>query len=256
MIFNSQSPSPIFAPQRIISLCPSLTETLYALGLEDKIVGRTRFCIHPKEKIKDIAIVGGTKEVKYDKIRELNPDCILAVKEENTLEIVQTLSAEFPVYTLDVENIEQALEMIGLLGKITHKVAESKGLQVQIQAKWEEIVGIMQPLRTLYFIWKKPYMMAGRDTYIHDVLQYLGLKNIAISPESRYPELTIEAIKNLSPELILLSSEPYPFKDKHIAELKAVLPDAKILIVDGEMFTWYGSRMIEAADYLRNLAAN
>lgn len=143
-------------------------------------MGRTRFCIHPKAEIRQIPSVGGTKEVKYERIRELQPDCILAVKEENTLEIVETLAKEFPVFVLDVENRAEALQMITDIGEITHTQVESQALRQQIQSKWASIANIVSAKRSLYFIWKNPYMLAGKDTFIQDVMAHIGLHNLAL----------------------------------------------------------------------------
>lgn len=238
-------------PQRIISLVPSQTELLYDLGLEERVVGITKFCIHPKEWLKEKAIIGGTKQVHYDKIAASKPDLILANKEENTQEIVETLAANYPVWVSDIYTLADSLDMIEQVGSLTKTENKAAGMVEQIEQEFENLKA-GEFAKALYLIWRKPYMAAGKQTFINDMLQRAGLQNV-LPNESRYPELSEEEIKSLKPEVVLLSSEPYPFKEKHIAELTALLPQAKIMLVDGEMFSWYGSRLQYAPDYIKSL---
>lgn len=235
-------------PKRIISLVPSQTELLFDLGLDDRIVGLTWFCIHPKDRVKGKAKIGGTKNIKLDKIRELNPDLIIANKEENERDHIEALAAEFPVWVSDISNVEDALEMMRRLGKITGTSAAADKYAETIQKEFLTL-GKAPPLRTLYLIWREPYMSVGYDTFIHHILSRCGLINVCEN-QARYPEVTEVDVKALKPDLILLSSEPYPFTEKHIEELKDINPVAQICLVDGEMFSWYGSRLVKAAEYL------
>ncbi len=240
---------------RIVSTVPSQTELLFDLGLDDEIVGITWFCIHPKEKIKNKTKIGGTKNLKLDKIRALKPDLIIANKEENERSQIEALAKEFPVYISDIFNLQDAYEMMNRAGELTGRKPEAQQLIESVKKSFAGLQKAEKQIRTLYLIWKDPYMSIGKNTFIHHILNDVcGLKNVC-EDELRYPELTLEKIKALNPELVLLSSEPYPFKDKHINELSQLLPRANILLVDGEMFSWYGSRLKLTAEYLKTFLA-
>jgi iron complex transport system substrate-binding protein len=237
-------------PQRIISLCPSLTETLLHFGLGERIVGRTHFCIHPAETVAAIPAVGGTKNLKEDRVLALQPDLVICEKEENTREMVAWLESRFPTYVTDVRDIPGALDMVRRLGTITGCPAEGEALATQVEAAFAGLPSFAGAPSVLYFIWRKPWMVAGQDTYIDALLQRLGLRNLAASFEGRYPALELEQLAGLSPDYVWLSSEPFPFKKQHIAELRGIFPGAEIRLVDGEMFSWYGSRMLAVPGYV------
>jgi ABC-type Fe3+-hydroxamate transport system substrate-binding protein len=236
-------------PNRIVSLVPSQTELLFDLGLDERVVGITKFCVHPEAWSRSKVRIGGTKNLNFTQIQELNPDLIIANKEENNEADIERLQAEFPVWVSDVNDLDSALEMIYSLSQITNINADS--LISEIRLGFDALRPITPPVRTLYFIWKNPYMAAGSDTFIHDMLQCCGLENVLSS--DRYPELSIDEIISLNPELILLSSEPFPFKEDHVKELQHLLPNARIKLVDGEMFSWYGSRLRAAPAYFSEL---
>jgi ABC-type Fe3+-hydroxamate transport system substrate-binding protein len=241
-------------PQRIISIVPSQTELLYHLGLENEVVGITKFCVHPEEWFRNKTRVGGTKKLNLDTIAKLQPDLIIANREENDKEQIEELSKLYPVWISDIITLDDSLDMIRQVGGITNKVQESIRLTEKIQIEFKQInheVSGLEQLRTLYLIWYKPYMAAGKGTFINQMLKACNLNNA--TDIDRYPELTIEQIKEITPEVILLSSEPYPFKQKHIDELKQELPNTLIKLVDGEMFSWYGSRLTLAPAYFRSL---
>jgi iron complex transport system substrate-binding protein len=240
-------------PQRIVSLCPSITETLFALGLERQLVGRTRYCIHPTEQVISITDIGGTKNPRVDDILKLEPDLIIAEKEENRPEDVAALECDVPVYVTDVRSIPGALAMTRRIGKLCHRSSEAETLAQQIEDRWRELPQVSRPIRVAYLIWRKPWMVAGNDTYICDVLERLGLHNVFADRVGRYPETTLDEIMQFAPDVVLLSSEPYPFKDSHVQEFANALPNAKVLLVDGEAFSWYGARMLLAADTLQLL---
>lgn len=228
-------------PERIISLVPSLTELVIDLGLEDYLVGRTRFCVNPKEKVEEIPIVGGTKNPRLDEIRQKNPDYIIANKEENRPEHIKDLMKDFKVNVTDIATIEDALITIHELAQTLNKTEEAKQLISDIQQRLEERPE--EPaLRTAYMIWKDPWMTVGHDTYIHDVLGHWNLLNV-FTDKRRYPTLKLEDLRQYNPDLILLSSEPYPFKEKHMAQVEEACPAARVLLVEGEWFSWYGSHM-------------
>ena len=240
-------------PQRIISLVPSQTELLFDLGLDDEVAGITKFCIHPEAWFRSKKRIGGTKNINVQEIIALQPDLILANREENVKEQVDELAKYFPVYVSDVSNYEEALEMIAAVGSLTHTTEKATNLISQIKTAFVRLAAQDYPkLRTAYLIWKDPYMTIGSDTFIHDLMEKSGLINI-YADEKRYPQLTASALSAKKPELVLLSSEPYPFKQKHIEELQAYLPEAKIILADGEMFSWYGSRMLKAPAYLQKM---
>jgi ABC-type Fe3+-hydroxamate transport system substrate-binding protein len=240
-------------PRRIISLVPSQTELLYDLGLAGNIVGQTVFCVHPKAYFKDATKVGGTKKVKYELIESLKPDLIVCNKEENTEEIVTTLVGICPVWVSDIKNLEDACHMILLLGHVVDRDEEAGRIAQQIRESFAH----QAPLHRrscIYLIWKDPYMAAGTDTFINDMLRLAGFDNMM--PEaSRYPDITIEYMRELNPEVILLSSEPYPFRQKHIDELQDLLPQTRIILADGEFFSWYGSRLVNSQLYFKKLQA-
>ena len=242
-------------PKRIISLNPSQTETIVNLGLEDNLVGITKFCIHPKQLRKYKTIVGGTKKVSFEKIRELNPDIILCNKEENTQEIVETLAKEFPVHVTDVATISDALEMITQYGLLFNKKVDAEKICAQISSHLTEFNTFLVKRthkKTAYFIWRNPWMVVGGNTFIDYMLDLNKFKNVYQNKE-RYPMVTIEELKKQSIDYILLSSEPFPFKEQHSIELQKELPNAKIKLVDGEYFSWYGSRLLKAFDYFKEL---
>jgi ABC-type Fe3+-hydroxamate transport system substrate-binding protein len=241
-------------PKRIVSVVPSQTELLYDLGLDEEVIGITKFCIHPDEWFRSKKRIGGTKQLHIDAILAMQPDLIIANKEENTKEQIEALAEHCPVWISDIQNLPDALEMIKRVGAITGK--ENKGLDIagKISADFEKLRQAGISRKVAYFIWYNPWMSVGHDTFIHDIIGRLGWINV-VADKARYPQLTTEEIKNFNPGLVLLSSEPFPFKEKHIEEIKTILPDAEIRLVDGEMFSWYGSRLLYAADYLSRLIA-
>lgn len=238
-------------PEKIISLDPAITETLFDLGCDESIVGRTRFCIHPKDKVDQALNVGGTKTIKLDRIHQLNPDLIIVEKEENTKEIVETLEAFYPVYVFEIQTVEAGKEMVKTLGDLVGVNDAAEAMHQEIEAAFASLPKI-SPYRMAYMIWKKPYMAAGRDTYIDHMFEKLGFVNPMTALEGRYPEVTAEDLKAAQLDILFLASEPYPFSDKHHPEFHEILPDVKIINIDGEMF-WYGSRMLKAIPYFQKI---
>ena len=239
-------------PKKIISLVPSQTELLYDLGLDHEVIGITKFCIHPDVWFTSKQRVGGTKNVNIEKVRSLQPDLIIANKEENVKEQVETLQQIAPVWVSDVNDLDDALNMILTIGEIVGRSNEAITLAETIQKRFQAIGTINKQIPTAYLIWKNPFMTIGGDTFINDMLQRCGLSNIFES-QQRYPEINIEKLQTLNCKLVLLSSEPYPFSQKHIDELQQQLTDIKIMLVDGEMFSWYGSRLQFAPAYFEKL---
>lgn len=237
---------------RIVCLVPSITEYLYDLGLEKETLGITKFCIHPDSWFRTKTRVGGTKNIHFYKIADLQPDLVIASKEENVKEQVEALETFCPVWTSDVHNFQSALIMMNEIGKLTDREKTADGITGEITRRFATLLPAESSLRTAYLIWKKPYMAVGGDCFIHDILSRCGFKNI-FSDSSRYPVTNITELKNRQAELILLSSEPYPFTQKHIEEMEQEIQDATIILVDGEMFSWYGSRMMQSPEYFTGL---
>lgn len=240
-------------PKRIVSLVPSQTELLYDLGLDEEVVGITKFCIHPEPWFRSKRRVGGTKTVHRHIIDELHPDLIIANKEENTREQIEELASVYPVWISDITTVEHALQMIKQVGIITGREVAATELVRAIAAGFAGLPIASHQRRVAYYIWKDPWMCAGGDTFISDVITKMGWLNVC-EHLARYPEVSLQDLQALQPDLVLLSSEPYPFKDKHIAEITAAVPCAEVKLVDGEMFSWYGSRMRHAIPYLSELA--
>lgn len=239
--------------ERIVSLVPSQTELLHDLGLNDQVVGITRFCIHPDTWFKNKTRIGGTKDFSLEKIRNLKPDLILAAKEENTASLILELREEFPVWTSDISQLGQALEMITEVGRLTGKEAAAQNIVIKINDAFNSIAsGLFKDKKVLYYIWKDPWLVAGQDTFIADMLLRCGF---SIYPAgTRYPELPPEQLQGEGVDFILLSSEPFPFRDEHRNQLQHLYPEARVLLVDGEYFSWYGSRLADAPAYFHSLA--
>lgn len=242
-----------FPPKRIVSLVPSQTELLYDLGLENELIGITRFCIHPKEIFDTKTKVGGTKNYSLDKIRALKPDLIIANKEENHKESLEALAREFPVWISDIFNLSDSIKMIIDIGKICNKEEKAKQIATKIQQNFSELKLSKSTQKAVYLIWKEPFMTVNKNTFIDDMMKYAGFENVFSEEESRYPEISLEQIQTRKPDYILLSTEPYPFKEKHLAFFEENFPNSKVKIVDGEMFSWYGSRLMQAAVYLETI---
>ncbi len=241
-----------YPPKRIVSLVPSQTELLFDLGLNEEVIGITKFCVHPEHWFRNKERIGGTKKVNIEKVRSLQPDLILANKEENVKEQIDELEKFVSVWISNIQTFEDALEMIKCIGEITRTIEKAKTLIARIITNFNELKTDNSKLKTVYLIWRNPYMTIGSDTFINDMLNKCGLQNV-FEHLKRYPEISIEQLSSMNLQLILLSSEPYPFKEKHVQELQPYFPNAKIILVDGEMFSWYGSRILYAAEYFNDL---
>lgn len=239
-------------PKRIVSLVPSQTELLFDLGLTNEVVGITKFCVHPEEWFRSKTRVGGTKQLHLDVIRSLEPDLILANKEENNREDIELLSKEFPVWVSDVKTLTDAKRLLTDIGVLVGREEEVKGLSEKFENNFANLKRKIEhkPLNSaIYVIWKDPDMVAGSDTFISEMMKQAGFNNVI--SETRYPELSTCLFDD--PDYVLLSSEPFPFKVKHINEFEESFPNSKVIIVDGEMFSWYGSRMLLAPAYFEKL---
>ena len=240
-------------PQRIISLVPSQTELLHDLGLGERVVGITKFCIHPEAWFRGKTRVGGTKKVHVDKVRDLRPDLIIGNKEENSREDIEALEQEFPVWMSDVRDLASALDMIHRIGELTGTMEAAETIAHGIASDFAALKPLPQRRSVAYLIWREPWMAAGGDTFIHDMLQRLGLDNVFAERPERYPAVSPAELAAADPDVVLLSSEPYPFKEKHIAELNMLLPGCPVRLVDGEAFSWYGSRLLRSPSVFAEL---
>ena len=244
-------------PKRIVSLVPSQTELLVDLGLEDALVGITKFCVHPVYLKSTKTIVGGTKNIKFDKIKELNPDIIICNKEENTKEIVEELSQICPVWVTDIYTIEDNNQMIRDFGEIFNKRTDAQKWIDKINFVYHDFQNFIQnkPIKkAAYFIWASPYMVAGNTTFINEMLKLNRFQNIYESKEARYPEVELKKIRlEGDPDYVFLSSEPFPFRDEQAFEIGRFTHHAITVFVDGEMFSWYGSRLVKAFSYVKTL---
>lgn len=252
MNFTDQLNRTIFLPhppKRIISLVPSQTELLVDLGLEDQIVGVTKFCVHPSGLRKKKTIVGGTKNYRFDVIDSLQPDLIVGNKEENDQEGIEKLASKYPVWMSDILTVEDSLRMILELGKITD--TRLKAEKIINQLKMDLNSPMPHRGTAVYLIWNDPIMVAGQDTFINEMLSIAGFKNLIET--SRYPEVMSEDLQALDPDYLLLSSEPFPFKEKHLNLFKTLLPNVRVRIVDGELFSWYGTRLLKTLAYFKSL---
>lgn len=241
-------------PQRIISIVPSQTELLATLGLDNEVVGLTKFCIHPDNWFRTKQRVGGTKNIGMAKIEALKPDLIIGNKEENKEEQIKELMQRYPVWMSDIHNLEDAMEMITCVGNIVNKSTEAESLVNSIVSNFKKLKTQKTTTRKVaYFIWENPYMSVNRHTFINHILEVCNLENVFKDVQRDYPSVSAEEIRAAAPEIIILSSEPYPFKETHISEFKEICPGAKVVLADGEYFSWYGSRLVKAPAYLAEL---
>ena len=237
-------------PSRIVSLVPSITELICDLGLQNNLVGCTKFCVHPKHLRDSAVMIGGTKKVNIERIKSLSPDLIFANKEENVQDDVEALRDVAPVWVSDIKTWDDSLSFIEECGIIFSRESKAGHIITILNANVRKIM--TEECRAAYLIWKNPWMTVGGDTYIHSVIKKTGFTNV-FGHKKRYPETDLKELKNIHPDIILLSSEPFPFKSDHVDQLSQYLPKAIILLVDGEYFSWYGSRQMHLSDYADQL---
>ncbi|MCF8238152.1 MAG: helical backbone metal receptor [Saprospiraceae bacterium] len=241
-------------PRRIVSLVPSQTELLYALGLDEQVVGVTKFCVHPDHARKNAAIIGGTKNIQAERVMALNPDLIIGNKEENDRESIEQMASNAPVWMSDIHSLADALQMIQDIGALVGRDVRATEICEQIHTRfvqWED----RRPASlgtALYLIWANPWMGVASDTFINDMLDKAGFRNV-LANYSRYPVLDDDLLGQLDPDIVLLSSEPFPFKEQHVDDMVLRFPQARILAADGELFSWYGSRLLQTPDYFYQL---
>ena len=242
-----------YPPLRIVSLVPSQTELLFDLGLQERVVGATKFCIYPANARHTASVIGGTKNFDFAKIKAARPDLIIGNKEENYQEGIAQLVQHFPVWLSDITTLPEALDMLRRVGDLTGTAQLAEPLAAGIKQSFDKLrLAATAPPAAAYFIWRKPYMVAASGTFIDDMLRRAGFRN-AFAGLGRYPEITPEQLAEAAPAHIFLSSEPYPFGEKHLDEFRAICPAAKIQVVNGELFSWYGSRLRLSAAYFQEL---
>jgi ABC-type Fe3+-hydroxamate transport system substrate-binding protein len=248
-----------FPPRRIVSLVPSQTELLFHLGLDAEVAGITKFCIHPSGKVSEKTKIGGTKKINFNKIQSLAPDLIIGNKEENEEADIKMLMNEYPVWISDLKTMSDALAMIRSVGELTGKEMESLKLVAEITTAFEKFKKseissheFSLPATVCYMIWNDPYMTVGSNTFIHEMIGLAGFQNV-FHDRKRYPVISQAELIRRAPQYVFLSSEPFPFNERHVEALKEILPESKIILADGEIFSWYGSRLLKAPAYFRYL---
>lgn len=244
--------------KRIVSLVPSQTEWLAYLGLDHEVLGITKFCVHPGSWRKRKMIVGGTKSVHYDRIQALNPDLIIGNKEENTQDMILELRRYYPCYTSDIRTFQSACTMMMDIGSLTARseAADSFVNHCRFLSETLRIDPVRQPKRRVaYVIWMDPLMVVGSGTYIDHMINAMGWEN-AFGDKERYPQISEEKWRSVSPEVVMLSSEPFPFRKVHVDFFRRLSPGAEVRLVDGELFSWYGWRMAKALTILTEFKRN
>ena len=244
---------------RIVSLVPSITELLFALELGAQVVGRTGFCIHPRAALRAVPKLGGTKDVDIDALLALAPSHVIVNIDENTRDTFEALHKRVPHVVVTHPNAPcDNRALYGLLGAIFDREAQAARLIDEFDralASLKSSVASQTSRKVLYLIWREPWMTVSRETYIANMLALVGWQTVPATSKVRYPALDAAALKNLQVDLCLLSSEPYPFRDKHIAKLRELLGGSTpVQLIDGEMLSWYGSRAIQGLDYLASYA--
>ena len=253
-------PPPPARPQRIVSLVPSLTEALAGLGLDRETVGLTRFCVHPAGWKARKTVVGGTKGTDPARVLALAPDLVVASREENDRVPVEALAAAgVPVWLSDIATVGDTLAALRDLGRVTGRAADGERLATDLATHFAALRPPPAPVRAAYLIWRDPWMTVGADTVVHDVMARGGLANV-FGDRTRYPAVTAAEIEAARPRVVMLSSEPFPFAARHVAEVQALVPGAAVALVDGEAFSWFGPRLgrapAEIAAVLRGLGAS
>ena len=248
---------------RIVSLCPSLTELVFDIGLGDSLVARTKFCVHPQPQVEAIEKVGGTKNPKIARIVELAPDIVLMNEEENRIEDAGALSAAgVNCHTSMPRTIAETAAMVRSIGAALGRSQQGDVIARDIETRGAEVAArAHEPVRYAYLIWREPWMTVNNDTFVHALLANAGGVNVFGTMPDRYPTVTLEQIREASPDVVLLSTEPFPFAERHIEELagKTGIPRERIVVVDGELLSWHGSRtprgIVYAGDVMDNARA-
>ncbi|MGI9037665.1 MAG: helical backbone metal receptor [Gemmatimonadota bacterium] len=240
---------------RIVSLCPSLTELVFDLGLGDDLVGRTKFCVHPADRVGDVEKVGGTKNPKVERIVELAPDLVLLNEEENRIEDAEALrAAGLRCHTSMPMTVDATAAMVRSIGAAVDRTDAAEDIAADIErraGRVREAAAGRAPVRFAYLIWRDPIMAVSDDTFVSALLEMAGGVNVLAGAGERYPTIASEALGAADPDIVLLSSEPFPFREEHRDELVAAtgLPAERFRFADGELLSWHGSRTPAGIDY-------
>ena len=233
---------------RLVSLCPSLTELVFDLGLGDSLVGRTKFCVHPADGVARVEKVGGTKNPKISRIIELNPDLVLMNEEENRVEDAEALrAAGIACHTSMPRTIADTAQMVRSIGLALGSIDTAETIARDIEARGREVAARAkgrEAVRYAYLIWRDPWMTVNNDTFVHGLLANAGGVNAFGDLSDRYPTITLEQVTAARVDAVLLSTEPFPFAQKHVDEIatRTAIPHERIIVVDGELLSWHGSR--------------
>ncbi|MCP4726215.1 MAG: cobalamin-binding protein [bacterium] len=247
-------------PERIVSFICSVTETLFELGLDNRIIGRTNYCIHPAIKVEEVQKIGGPKNPDIDLILSMKPDLLIANIEENEKKDIEILEGSgIPVYVTYPRTVKESRDLIKILGEITGTVDKASLLCEkagrEIESVVQKVKTVSKKPRVVYLIWRKPFMTVNRDTYINDLIDFCGGINIFADSNDRYPVINLEEIIESKPDVIFFPSEPFPFKEKHTREFREfneipAVSNTDLRLVDGEMFSWFGYRIIPGLKYI------
>lgn len=242
---------------KIVSLVPSISELIYDLNVESKLVGVTKFCVHPKYFQIEKTVVGGVQEFDIEKIKALKPDVVFASKDENFEEEILELQKYVPVYVTDVKSVDEAKQMIEDFGVLLNCRNDASKILMKIEMQLqdlEKVTGDLLFRSAAYFVWNEPWVAAGKDTFVDSMLKLIKVNNVFSNLKERYPMVTGANIHIANPDMIMLPSEPFYFQDQQAMEISAHTHDAATFFVDGQMFSWYGSRLVKSLDYLKLLA--
>lgn len=239
---------------RIISLVPSLSETIVTVGMRDELLGCTQFCVEPADLHRTAKVVGGTKDFDLDQIRALRPTHIFANQEENPRELIEVLRNEFPLLLTFPKSPYDVPGMLRDMDRFLDSKDRFEALAQSLESHFRSLIGMPTPKKFLYFIWREPYMLVGRDTYISRFLECFGWIN-AYDGDERYPQITVDQMKAMKLDICLFSTEPYPFRRRDARRLRAEWSESpEILKIDGRLLSWYGTASVEAWEMLQAVA--
>lgn len=241
---------------RIVSLVPSLTETLWELGVGPSLVGVTKFCVHPPQAREQAAVVGGTKDPDVERIRRLQPDLVIADEDENQAEHLEALRAVARVHVTRIQDVADAARELSEIGRLVGREHDAEARAQQIQARAAELrsaASLFAALRIFVPIWRTPLMTIGRNTYMGDLVRLAGGRSVFENAPRKYFETTFDEVRAVEPEGVLLPTEPFHFGEKHRSEFAQALDLSldRVLVVDGQAFTWFGTRTLEGLECLR-----
>jgi len=242
---------------QIVSLCPSITETLIEFGLSEQICGVTKFCIHPESVVKNLCPLGGTKDPNLARIRELDPDLIFMNSEENRREDYESLAKDYKVDVSEPKSVAEIPSLLRHFGALTHREAPAERAAQKLERALQSLRKARGQRTSLfsyvYLIWRKPWMCVGTDTYVSRLFEEAGGTNLFGDANERYPEISLQDIAEKKPNYIFLADEPFPFAERHIPEVKKACPLAKVEVISGDDCCWHGIRSIRGVELMQSL---